>query len=118
MVTIMLLFLLQLKHFVVDFLWQPEYEWRNKGTWGHPGGINHSVKHALATFLILIFFKTHLVALNIAIFEGFAHYLIDYSKMNINSNMGWKADKNPEFWYLLGLDQFLHQICYCIIVVI
>lgn len=111
----MLLFLLQLKHFVIDFLWQPEYEWKNKGTWGHPGGIIHSAKHSVATFIILMFFTHFSVASVLAALEFVAHYYIDFSKMNINKELGWTAnDKN--FWYLLGLDQFLHQICYVLIV--
>jgi len=112
----LVLFLLQLKHLVIDFLWQPEYEWRNKGTFGHPGGIIHSLKHAVITIAILIIFN-HNVALVflIAFAEFVAHYLIDYSKMNINKHYKYSPDKNSEFWYLLGVDQFLHQVCYLLI---
>jgi hypothetical protein len=28
---------------------------------------------------------------------------------------GWTADR-PQFWWLLGADQLLHHITYCIIV--
>jgi hypothetical protein len=47
-----ILIYLQLKHFIVDFLYQPEYEWRNKGTFGHFGGIRHSLKHAATSSFI------------------------------------------------------------------
>jgi hypothetical protein len=114
---IWLLFFLQLKHFVVDFLWQPEYEWRNKGTLFHPGGIFHSFKHAVVTLFILAILanpKTISVPsiFLLATLEFLLHYLIDYCKMNINRVTGWKADTDPEFWYLLGFDQLLHQLTY------
>jgi hypothetical protein len=45
-------------------------------------------------------------------FEFILHYFIDYGKMNITKFKQWDANKNPEFWYLLGFDQFLHQLTY------
>ncbi|MDR3502996.1 MAG: DUF3307 domain-containing protein [Legionella sp.] len=115
--VVYIIYILQIKHFVVDFLWQPEYEWRNKGTFLHFGGIRHSLKHALTTAVILFLFSVSFSVICMAVvFEFVAHYFIDYGKMNINKMTGWDANKNPEFWYLLGLDQFLHQVCYLFIV--
>lgn len=111
-----LLFLLLTKHFVVDFLWQPEFEWRNKGTWLHWGGIRHALKHALASLAVL----APLVAFGLApgamllcaLAEFVVHYLIDFGKMNINRLKGWDANRDPEFWYLTGFDQYLHGLTY------
>lgn len=108
-----LLVALQVKHFVCDFLLQPEYMWRNKGTLGHRGGIDHAVFHALTTYGILLYFSVPAVAAyTMFLFEAFAHYFIDYAKMNINRIKGWKADTHPQFWNALGLDQLLHQLTY------
>ena len=51
---IFLLLLLQIKHFIWDFWYQPPYMWQNKGTFLHWGGIAHSGLHAKTTFLILV----------------------------------------------------------------
>ena len=104
-----------LKHYVIDFPLQTEYQWRNKGTFLHPGGLLHSGLHALFTMSLLLLLAVP-AALIIAVCEFIAHYLIDYFKMNINKDMGWDANKNPEFWYLLGFDQLLHYLTYLLIV--
>lgn len=113
---IFLLTLLQLKHFVFDFLYQPPWQFRNKGTYGHWGGIVHSGQHAIPTFLLLLLWLTPLAAGIIAVGEFLVHYHIDWAKMNINAKMGWGSDTHNEFWQLLGLDQLLHQLTYIAII--
>ena len=100
------------KHFVFDFLYQPPYQWQNKGTLGHWGGLVHSGQHALATILILLFVASLPVALGLAAVEFVVHYFTDYSKMNINKAKGWGATTHNEFWVLLGVDQLIHSLTY------
>jgi hypothetical protein len=131
---ILLITLLLIKHFILDFYYQPPYMWQNKGTWMHPGGIVHSGLHAIVTYVILIgivhsglhaivtyviltFWLEHpLGALILAMFEFIVHYLTDYAKMNINRVKGWGATTHNEFWQLTGLDQLVHQMTYVAIV--
>lgn len=113
---LILLTLFQIKHLWIDFLWQPSYEYLNKGTFLHPGGIRHSFKHALASLLILGFVP-HLgpypwVFWSLIFGEFVIHYLIDFSKVNINKKFGWGPTTHAEYWYLTGFDQFLHQMTY------
>jgi hypothetical protein len=42
----------------------------------------------------------------------FIHYHIDWAKMNLNARMGWSANTHEQFWWLLGLDQYLHALTY------
>ena len=108
-----LLLALQIKHFIIDFPLQTRYQWSNKGTWGHPGGILHAALHALGTFTVLyIFIENAQLALWLALADGFIHYHIDWAKMKLNAKMGWGPTTHPQFWVLLGLDQFLHQLTY------
>ena len=104
--------ILGIKHFIFDFLYQPPYMWQNKGTFGHPGGIIHSGLHAIATFIILLFFTLSPIAFFIAGTEFVVHYLTDWAKMNINRNKGWGATTHNEFWILMGLDQLVHYLTY------
>ena len=113
MILITLMLLLQVKHFVIDFPLQTKYQWSNKGTYGHSGGLLHALLHGFGTFLCIAF-----VILDIpsAIILSFAdmiiHYHIDWAKMNINKKMTWGPTTHEQFWWLLGLDQLIHQVTY------
>jgi hypothetical protein len=112
------LFLIQHKHLVVDFLWQPPYEWRNKGTYGHLGGISHAGKNSLGTAACLYLGMPGVsvgFALWLGLIDFIVHYHIDWCKMNLNQRMGLCPEK-PGFWHLLGTDQHLHQITYLALV--
>lgn len=113
--VILILFLLFTKHFIVDFPLQKPYQWQNKGTYGHPGGLLHSGLHGWATYIILLFFVTWPTALIAGLADMFVHYHIDWAKMNLNKRMGWRADQHEEFWTLLGLDQYAHAVTYIVI---
>jgi len=114
---LLFLTLLTVKHFVFDFLYQPPYQWQNKGTYGHLGGIVHSGQHALASFAIMLFFINPLPALGLALAELMIHYHVDWAKMNINRIKGWKANTHNEFWISLGVDQLAHSLTYILMAV-
>lgn len=114
--VLILLSLFVVKHFIVDFLLQKKYQYSNKGIYGHPGGILHAGLHGIGTWLCLVFFTP--IALGLALLDFAAHYHIDWAKTNINQHMGWGPNTHEEFWYLLGLDQFLHYLTYVGLVVL
>ncbi len=99
------------KHFYVDFPLQTPFQYLNKGTYGHPGGLQHSGYHALATLLIVSLVNPAW-AIGIAIFDFVVHYHVDWAKVKLNKHYGWKPDTDKEFWWLLGLDQYLHALTY------
>lgn len=113
-----LLTALAVKHFIVDFPLQAfPYQYKNKGTYLHPGGILHSGLHMIATFGILVWFIRDVpTALMLSAIEFLAHYHIDWAKMNVNAKMGWTPDNSEKFWALLGFDQLLHTLTYLWIV--
>jgi hypothetical protein len=113
MIEIMILVLLFTKHFIVDFPLQTPYQWMNKGTYGHPGGLLHSGLHGAFTFGIFSLFLVSIpLAFLLGIIDMVVHYHIDYAKVRINNHYGWRPDTHPEFWVLLGLDQYLHAMTY------
>ena len=104
---------LQIKHFICDFLMQTPFQYLNKGKYLHPGGIVHALIHGLGTsivFFILGIDIYWLIALDILL-----HYNIDYLKIKINTKYNLKPDNSEYYWYLLGLDQLLHQLTYGVI---
>lgn len=116
---IALLTALIVKHFVFDFFWQPPFMWKNKGKFGHWGGLVHSGVHAVATLAILFAFigTGEPIVVYIAAIEFIVHYFTDYFKMNINKNYGWACNTHNEFWQLTGLDQMIHYLTYVLILI-
>lgn len=112
---ITLLTLLFVKHFIVDFPLQKPYQWMNKGTYGHPGGILHSGLQGLFTFTILLFFVNIEYAFILGMTDAVVHYHVDWAKMNLNKKLGYTPN-DEKFWWLLGLDQLLHAFTYIWIV--
>lgn len=113
METLTFLFWMQFKHLLVDFPLQGAYQYSNKGTYGHPGGILHAALHAIATAIVLLSFQFSLgLAVAVGFLELLVHYHIDWGKVNLNKKLGWGMNTHEQFWWLLGFDQFLHQITY------
>lgn len=108
---LMLLVLLQLKHWYIDFVNQSNDEVKGKAIYGNLSGISHSAKHGAGTFLALIIvtgWQYITFALALAVLDFVLHYHIDWAKMNY----GNRDITTPQFWNHLGLDQMAHQLTY------
>lgn len=110
-IIVILLLALFTKHFIIDFPLQWEYQWRNKGTYGHPGGLIHAGLHGIGTYLCFIWLSFDL-AIIFAVADAIIHYHIDWAKMRINDHYGWQPNNSAKFWVLLGFDQYLHALTY------
>lgn len=109
--AVLMFFLLFTKHFVIDFPLQTKFQWSNKGTYFHPGGLLHSGLHGLGTWICFVFIApAH--ALTAAVIDFIIHYHVDWAKMNLNAKLGWGPTTHEQFWWLLGLDQYLHALTY------
>lgn len=112
--SMFVLLLLQIKHFLIDWAFQTEYQIENKGKYLHIGGIIHSLQHAIATALV-IFIVDPSHALLLGLVDGIIHYHIDWSKQNLSAM--WKlTTSDKRFWILIGADQLAHQLTYLAIV--
>lgn len=110
------LFLLSLKHLVVDFFLQTPYQYLNKGNYGHFGGVTHAYLHAIGTYCMLIGYVGMKAAAAAALFDAVTHYHIDYLKVRFCEY--WEVTFYDEaYWLALGTDQFLHQVVYFLIVI-
>ena len=115
MITLIgLLVLLQIKHVLADYVWQTLWEIENKGVWGHWGGIVHSAKHVALSSLVLCWFvPTTGMFMMLLATEFVLHYHIDWAKNQVLQRAGWTSS-GPEYWWAMGTDQMLHQLCYLI----
>ena len=104
---------LSVKHTIADFFLQFPYQYKNKGTYGHPGGLLHAAIHmacSIPVFLIMIP-TSFVLAVFILVGEFVAHYHIDWLKVNFNR---WSElhPKTEAFWYTVGVDQLAHYLTY------
>ena len=104
--------LLQLKHFLVDWVLQTQYQIDTKGRYLHPGGLAHSLQHGLFTAVIFLFFDPQ-ISLVAGSLDFVAHYHIDWLKSNLSKGL---SPSNKEFWVLMGADQLAHQLTYLALV--
>lgn len=104
-----LLALLFIKHWVMDFVVQTQAEIANKGTYGNADGIVHSLKHGVGTFAVFCLFVADWpFAVVVGVIDMFIHYHIDWIKMRF----GTKDMHTPQFWRQFGLDQLAHALTY------
>ena len=104
-----LLALLFLKHWYVDFVNQSQQEIDGKGTYGNLDGLAHAAKQGLGTIFVML-----LVGIDPAVsviwgaIDMIIHYHIDWIKMHFGTNDSTKK----EFWTQFGLDQLAHALTY------
>jgi hypothetical protein len=110
--------LLEFKHFVFDYLVQTPYQFLNKGTYGHPGGLLHAGLQALGTIAAFLAIPpTPAVGVAIVVGEFIVHYHIDWTKERWLKGGGYRTTEAP-YWRIYGLDQLAHQATYVAIAAI
>jgi hypothetical protein len=107
-----LLALLFIKHWYIDFVNQSMEEVVGKGHYGNAHGLMHSIKHGVATVLIFWAFTGDFnYSVIVGIIDFVLHYHIDWAKININNRWNYTVE-NPKFWAWLGADQLAHSLTY------
>ena len=74
-----------IKHFVCDFPLQRAYQYKNKGTYGHPGGILHAAIHGGGILAVCTAFG---LPIWLAFADAVIHYHIDWAKIRLNAHWG------------------------------
>lgn len=111
---LLLLVLLQIKHWYADFKIQTYLQTVKKGIWGDPIGLSHTIDHIYCSMIALLVFSAFVQVINpftivwTCVLEGLVHYHIDWTKVHY----GTKDMTKPLFWNQFGLDQLAHQITY------
>jgi hypothetical protein len=104
--------LLFVKHWYIDFVNQSMEEVNGKGIYGNAHGIMHSLKHGIGTFVVMwLFIADPLFAITLGFIDFVLHYHIDWAKININKRWNYTVE-NPKFWAWLGADQLAHSLTY------
>lgn len=112
------LVLLEIKHFICDFVIQTGYQVRKKAIYGHPGGLLHAGLHGIASLpAILLLTASPLLISAIVVGEFVVHYHVDWLKSAITRLRGLSFD-DLLYWVFFGADQFLHQATYIVILAV
>lgn len=114
MITLVIvkLLLLQVKHFLVDYLLQTEEQIRTKGTYLDLTGMSHSFYHGLFTSVVFFPFTNVSFAFMVGLLDFVIHYHIDYVK----TKYGSKDITTKAFWNHMGYDQMAHQFTYVLFI--
>lgn len=104
--------LLQVKHFLGDFVLQSSRQIRAKGTYGARAGIEHAALHALMTVPCLLVVGVAPIAVaTVAVVELLIHYHEDWLRQWITQRAR-VTTAHKAYWILLGADQLVHQLTY------
>lgn len=112
-----LLVVMAAKHYGADFVGQTEWMARGKERavgWAAPLAA-HAGLHALGTLGIVLLFKPGLWWL--ALVDLVVHGMIDRGKTLVAHRTRY-AMTDPRFWWLMGFDQFLHQVTNVVLVAV
>ncbi|MBI2719204.1 MAG: DUF3307 domain-containing protein [Rhizobiales bacterium] len=109
---LLLVFFLEMKHFVCDGPLQTSKMVVGKAIYGNVFGLIHAGLHGVASLIVLdLFGMSWWPALPIALAEGAIHYHIDFFKENLVRWAGWTV-RDRLFWWTLAGDQSLHHFTY------
>ena len=112
LVTIAMLVLFQVKHFVADYLLQPGWMLRGKGDVRRAGGYVHAAIHAVGSLPALLIAGPGASLMAALVVAEFAvHYMIDFSKASL-STRSLSGPDTQAYWTLHGADQLMHQMTY------
>lgn len=110
--------LIQLKHFLADWVWQTN--WMVNGKRRVEGWITpllaHAGLHGVLTYVVVLaVIRNSEIAFITAIFDSACHFIIDRIKSNPTWSFLWDDPSKKSYWIVMGLDQLLHQMTYVII---
>lgn len=110
-----LLCLLQVKHFLADYVLQSPFILDHRKMYGHPGGLLHVGIHMLGSWLaFMVVGGDLLIRLLLVLGEGIFHYHADWLKDNFLARHKLTS-QDKTFWIVSGLDQAAHQLSYLVI---
>jgi hypothetical protein len=106
----------ELKHFIADYLLQTGWMIAGKASFTKPGGYAHAGVHALGSAIVMLIARIPLPAvLGLVAAEFVVHFLLDRAKVSYGGGIDPDEDAQ-RFWAMHGLDQFLHQVTYIVMI--
>ncbi len=111
--------ILSVKHTIADYFLQTAYQFKNKGIYGHPGGLIHAGLQTVLTPSVFFVLppSSLLLAGGILAGEYVVHYHLDWGKEQLIKRFNL-TQGDPWFWHLFGIDQLGHMLTYVVIIAV
>lgn len=115
-----LMYLLIVKHYIVDYIFQSRLSKALKTISGDPGGITHSIQHGLFSGIVFMLFfgVSHLIVFFVSFGEIFVHYGIDWMMTSLLYKIDTSRDPAGQKNLLEGFDDVLHYLTYVLMILI
>jgi len=111
--VLLILFLLTIKHFFVDYILQTEKLVKEKKK-NNSALAKHAFHHAIGSSIIFLFFVGPFTALFVGLIDFCIHAIVDYLKMH--SPIFKAKPMTHSFFVYFGLDQMLHHLTYIFLI--
>jgi hypothetical protein len=111
--TLLIILVLQIKHWYADFYVQSYNQTVRKGIYRDPVGISHALDHVIGTLtalaILIPFINISPVTILLCgLLDLIIHYHVDWTKVKFGS----KDITKPSYWREFGADQLAHQLTY------
>jgi hypothetical protein len=111
--TLLIILVLQIKHWYADFYVQSYNQTVRKGIYRDPVGISHTIDHVIGTLTALVILIpfiniSPITILLCGLLDLIIHYHVDWTKVKFGS----KDINTPQYWREFGADQLAHQLTY------
>ncbi|MEP1962313.1 DUF3307 domain-containing protein [Tateyamaria sp.] len=116
LLTLVLLFLLQIKHMFADFYLQTPRMLRDRGVYLHVGRLQHAGLHGVGSLVAMVLVGVPVrLALAVSVIEWVAHFHIDWVKGLWSDHTG-HGPEEAGYWRAFGVDQTAHHLTYLVMV--
>jgi hypothetical protein len=111
--TLLIILVLQIKHWYADFYIQSYHQTVRKGIYRDPVGISHTLDHVIGTLIALSILMpfiniSPMIILICGLIDLVVHYHVDWLKVKFGS----KDITQTRYWREFGADQLAHQLTY------
>ena len=111
--TLLIILILQFKHWYADFYIQSYHQTVRKGIYRDPVGISHTLDHVIGTLTALVILIpfiniSPITILVCGLLDLVVHYHVDWLKVKFGS----KDITQTRYWREFGADQLAHQLTY------
>ncbi len=110
--TLILLFLLQVKHLFADYFLQTQRMLMNRAAYAHVGRAQHAGLHAVfSAVAFLVIGAPPVFTVVLCLIEWVVHYHIDWAK-GVYTEKAQDGPDDASYWRAFGVDQLMHQLTY------
>lgn len=108
-------FLLTVKHTICDLALQRLYP-ADKSFYFNKAAHTHYFHHGVGSFFIGLMFSPYF-AVAVGLLDYLIHWHVDWAKHHWIARHGWSS-ADSGFWWAAAIDQTLHYLTYCVIVML